>query len=388
MGSNAGAERRTLVVPDPSEACRRLGNACIHVPELVDAFGTFALFIRTPEAVGSFQLTEACRRVYEWAENRSHLEIAALFAEAAAIMDPQSPTQAYDAARLNRQTARFDGAAHWYERALGLAIRTKNRGAVINALLGYGNLMKDLGQFAKARTYYERVAQRALNTGRRRVAAEAHHSLLTLAAETGMFRAAIRHVRKALDYYPLHHPYIPYLVHDFAFVLVRHRFFALAIGPLLHLLSVIQRPHEQVLVYGTIARAAGGLRRRDQYADAAEAILRLVAEHQQYAASAMNGLAEAAWAFGEWDQAEVYAAAALTYAHMWQAGAEQGIAERLLDSLARREQAPTEMDPEDRERVGFLVQRLLSRLRAWEAPSATSAHEASHASVAAGASAA
>lgn len=263
--------RRSLAVSLPEEACRRLGDACVHAPELVDAFGLFALSIRSPEAVEPRHLADASRRICRWAEERSHLPTAALFAEAAASIDPDSAELASDAARLCRQVASFGRAASWYERAFGLAVRTRDRQEVVKALLGYGNLMKDIGEFEKARVVFERVARRALHTGRRRVAAEAHHSLLTLAAESGMFQAAVRHLRKALDYYPVHHPFIPYLVHDFSFVLVRNRYYGLAVGPLAHLLSVIQKPHEQVLVYGTLARAAGGIRSRQQYLDAEEA---------------------------------------------------------------------------------------------------------------------
>jgi tetratricopeptide (TPR) repeat protein len=366
--------RRSLAVSVPEEACRRLGDACVHAPELVDAFGLFALSIRSPEAVEPRHLVDASRRICRWAEARSHLPTAALFAEAAASINPDSAELASDAARLCRQVASFGRAASWYERAFGLAVRTRDRQEVVKALLGYGNLMKDIGEFEKARVVFERVARRALHTGRRRVAAEAHHSLLTLAAESGMFQAAVRHLRKALDYYPVHHPFIPYLVHDFAFVLVRNRYYGLAVGPLTHLLSVIQKPHEQVLVYGTLARAAGGIRSRQQYRDAEEAILRLSGQHQQFAASALNGLAEGAWAFGDWEQAAAHASAALSVACTREDGAEQRVAEEILESVSKRVPAPLEMDPEGRQRTEFLLQRLLSRLRAWEAPTRGASH--------------
>jgi tetratricopeptide (TPR) repeat protein len=382
MWSTTGADARgSLAVSVPAEACRRLGDACIHAPELVDAFGLFALSIRSPEAFEPRHLADACRRICQWAEERSCLPAATLFAEAAASVDPGSPALAPDAARLCRQAARFERAASWYERAFGLAVRTRSRAEAVRALLGYGNLMKDLGEFEKARLVFERVARRALNTGRRRVAAEAHHSLLTLAAESGTFGAAVRHLRKALDYYPVHHPFIPYLVHDFAFVLVRNRHYGLAVGPLAHLLTVIRKPHEQVLVYGTLARAAGGIRSRNQYREAEEAILRLVEQHQQFASSALNGLAEGAWAFGDWDRAEVHATAALAVARARQDGSEQRVSEGILESVARKDAAPLEMDPEGRQRIEFLLQRLLSRLRAWEAPDRAASH-AAHSSAA------
>lgn len=190
-----------------------------------------------------------------------------------------------------------------------------------------------------------------------------------------MFQAAVRHVRKALDYYPVHHPFIPYLLHDFTFVLVRNRHYSLAVAPLVQLLSVIRKPHERVLVYGTLARAAGGIRSQQHYGDAAEAILRLTQQHQQFAASALNGLAEAAWAFGDWSQAEAHANSALAIASARQDGGEQRVAEGIIDAVSRRDPAPCEVDSEERQRIEFLLQRLLSRLRVWEAPDRAAPHD-------------
>ena len=122
-----------------------------------------------------------------------------------------------------------------------------------------------------------------------------------------------------------------------------------------------------MLIHGAIARAAGGIGDKALYDRSSEAVLQLAGAHPQHASSALNGLAEGAAAFGAWDQADLLAAAAPTLARARQDGAEQAVAEKLLDRIARQEMLPAETGSGDRERLQALLQRLLSRLHAWEA---------------------
>jgi tetratricopeptide (TPR) repeat protein len=280
--------RKNLALPNSSAAGERLAAACAHAPRLLEAFGTFALLGREPEAVTAPQLARACHRVQVWAEERVSLDIAALFAEAAATADPDASSQAFDAGRLCRRAAHHERAAAWYLRAFSLAVRQKSDQDVIKALLGYGNLMKDLGRRDEARVYYERVARRAASSGRRRQAAEAHHSLLTLAAEAGMYPAACRHVRKAIENYPIHNPFVPYLVHDFAYVLLENRHFSFAVSLLSRLVSIIEDQDALAIVYASLARAAGGMRDVRRFREAEQSTLLIFEHHQEYAPSVFN----------------------------------------------------------------------------------------------------
>ncbi|MET0400597.1 MAG: hypothetical protein ABW277_27660 [Longimicrobiaceae bacterium] len=360
--------RKDLALPDASAAGERLAAACAHAPRLLEAFGTFALLGRDPEAVTGAQLAQACHRVQAWAEERVSLDIAALFAEAAATADPDAPVRAFDAGRLCRSATHHGRAAAWYLRAFSLAVRQKSDQGVINALLGYGNLMKDLGRRDEARVYYERAARRATGCGRRRQAAEAHHALLTISAEAGMYPSACRHVRKAIENYPIRHPLVPYLIADFAYVLLQNRHFGFALAPLVHLLSILQKPAEQAMVFASVARAAGGLRNFQRYREAEESALRLLEQHQYYAPSAYNSLAAGAWSLGDLTRAEIYSAVAMTTARLRRDGPAAQIADETLSSLAAGAAPPTEVAPGDPSRLDALVQRLMARLRAWEVP--------------------
>jgi len=60
--------RKNLALPDAGAAGERLAAACAHAPKLLEAFGTFALLGREPEAVTGSQIASACRHVQAWAE--------------------------------------------------------------------------------------------------------------------------------------------------------------------------------------------------------------------------------------------------------------------------------------------------------------------------------
>ncbi|HEU0077708.1 MAG TPA: hypothetical protein VFQ76_08690 [Longimicrobiaceae bacterium] len=373
--------RKNLALPDAAAAGERLAAACAYAPRLLEAFGTFALLGREPEAVTGSQLASACRHVQVWAEERVSFDIAALFAEAAATADPDAPSRAFDAGRLCRRSDHHGRAAAWYLRAFSLAVRGKSHHEVIKALLGYGNLMKDLGHHDEARVYYERAARRAAGSGRRRQAAEAHHALLTLAAEAGMYPSACRHVRKAIENYPIHHPFVPYLVHDFAYVLLENRHFSFAIGLLTRLVSVIENQNVLTIVYASLARAAGGMRDVRRFREAERSTLLLFEHHQDYAPSVFNCLAEGAWALGELTEAEVYAAVALTTARIRKDNPATVNASNILSLLAEGTAPLFEVEPADRKRLDSLVHRLMARLRTWGAASRNAQSAAPHAAV-------
>ena len=290
------------------------------------------------------------------------------FAEAAATSDPEDPARANIAARMCRRTVLDERAAAWYLRGFGLAAKTGNHREAIWSLLGYGTLLKDQGRHDEARRFIDRAARRAENTGRRREAAECQHDLLCLAAEMGEFRESERRARLALSLYPSRHPRIPHMVHDFAFVLIRQFYYSHALTLLDSLIRVLTRPGEQALVYGTIARAAGGTRRRDRFEEAQARAVRLAEVHEEFASAVLVNVAEGARAFGEWERAEQWAGKALEIARSRKDGLVEQVASELLDRISKHEPAPGEASPPDRERIQALTFRLAAKLQNWKAP--------------------
>lgn len=361
-------ERAGLFEIDRRAAQERLGYACVQAPELVEAFGTVAFLIRMPHMVQASHLAGACREVHAWAEERSLVRTAMLFAEAAAVADPDDPALANLAGRMCRRAACDERSASWFHRAFGLSVKARDRTEVIRGLLGYGALMKDLGEHEEARRYYERAARRAINTGRRRQAAEAHHDMLAIAAEVGTLREAERHVRRALELYPSYHPRLPLVAHDWALLLVRLHYYTPAIPLLKMAVRGTLTPELQILVWGTLARATAGARRQDDFSEIEEKLLHLFGLNEEYAAAALIHLAEGSRTFGRWDRAATFVERALSIARERKDALLARDAAALRDQISARELAPREEEPSDPDRIERLTLRIESRLRCWRAP--------------------
>ncbi len=360
--------RSELLSPLSGEVRERIGQACVRAPGIIEALGTFTALLQAPHRMDRRRLSEACHHVHEWADARGLLSLSLSFAEAAALVDDDDPALANFAARICRRLVLEDRAASWYQRAYGLAVRARNRKEAIYALLGYGALLKDFGRHEEARRIYDRAARAAKRTRRLREAAEAQHDLLCIAAEVGDYREAERRARLALGMYPKRHGRVPFLLADFAFVLISHHYFSAAFLLLDELSAAVDLPRDQVLMLGSLARAAGGTRNRVRYEAAREAVERLTATYEEFAAAALVNLAEGARSLSEWDQAERYAAAAREVAHRRRDPLLEHDAAELLDRIAARQPGPTEAEPANPERLEALLLRFKTKLHNWKAP--------------------
>jgi hypothetical protein len=150
------------------------------------------------------EVGSACQTVSQWAEANDRKETQVHFAELAARADPENPALANAAGRVCREAGLYD---------------------------------------------------RAELTGRRRLAAEAHHDLLTLAAERVNLAEVFEHAAATIELYPLNRPRMPYLAHDFAFVLIRNRLYSIALPLFESFLKVIP-PHD--LLPGLTPTTMGG----------------------------------------------------------------------------------------------------------------------------------
>jgi len=227
--------------------------------------------------------------------------------------------------------------------------------------------MKGLGRYEEAKRFLEKAARRAIYTGRKRQAGEAHHDLLGVAAEVGEFKTGERHARKALEYYPIHHPRMPLLVQDWAFVLVRCRFYSPAVHLFQLALPCVHSPVLQTLIWGNLARAASGARNEQTFRSAESAVLQLVEKHSEFAASAFNGLAEGSWVFEDWEEARQFATRALEVARVRNDGGEEQVSLSLLEKIANRHSAPIELPPCP-DSILTLNLRFEARLKKWRAP--------------------
>lgn len=362
--------REGLFLPAAEGVLRESVRACEEEPALLEPLGALSLLRRGPHRMEEWQVAEACRLVWEWADRRGLLSVGVLFAEAAALAEPESPGRSNDAARLCRRAALHDRAEVWYTRAMvlaGQASTREGRKEGLWALLGFGTLMRETGRHEAARTHFNKAARKADSLGMKREAAEVHHDLLLLCAEMGEFPAAAWHARSALNLYPLSHPRFPALAHDFAFLLVRQCYFTPALSLLEKTIHFIEAPAERAVVWSTLARAAAGAGRRDRFEQVEREILHLIGIHEEFAPAALIHLAEGKRAFGEWDSAGEYAEKTLEAAERRKTVLLERDATELLERIASREPAPEEEVPSKRERLTVLIPEFVRRLGKWEA---------------------
>lgn len=367
----AGTEtinRKRLFGLDELRVREGLGRACAFAPRLVEAFGTFASLTRAPSEVSPESVSKACHEVVQWAFEEGHPSLAVLFAEAAAAVSPTSADNANIAGKTCRTASMTGRASTWYHRARAIAVRTNNRQAVIDALLGYGNLRRDLGQHADARPYFERAARRAAYTGRERQAAKAHHDLLTIAAEVGTLAQARRHVTLALDHYPIKDRQLPALAHDWAYLLVRLNHYSAALPLLALARQYAPLPDQQSAIASTLAWTLGALKNPQRFEEAASVVTTLLDRHHFYAAAALVHLARGARALEKWERAESYADEALQIAQQKGEEANARAASELLKQIRARELAPVDSDPPDLEAIARISRRFASRLHNLPAP--------------------
>ena len=280
------AERRNGLFGNRNHRARaRLLRALRIAPALAPALGEFLRLRTDPTTVAASELGAACYRVWGWAESESLLGTAAHYGEVAAYLVPENPAYANDAGWACRRCALQERAGVWYQRGFRLAVQSKNRHEAIRALLGRGAVYKDLGRHEEAREFYDRASRRALRTGRRRQAAVARHYIFALEAEGGSFTAGLDEVRETLNLYPIYDRRVPYLAHDYAFLLIRNRYFASALSLLEKLAPAITKPDERLLVQSNVAWAAAAAGHHAQHSAAEKYVLETAKTYPEYAAA-------------------------------------------------------------------------------------------------------
>ena len=364
LWASAPAERRDLFHAPSAEVRERFALARAETPELAPALGTFALLLQAPEVLDAAQVAEACAFVRGWADVRGLRVTALLFAEAAAVTEPNDPARANLAARSARRALEYDRAGTWHLRAYKLAVRAKDEREKVWAMLGYAAMMKETGNPAEARRFLHKSARRAKGTGRRKEAGIAHHNLSNLAAEAGKYRLAEMHVNSALSLYPHDYARIPPLAHDFAFSLLRQHHYSAALYLLERVVPLIQRPEERALVLSSLAWAAAGAGRVQRIAEAERLAVELVGIFEDYAAGVFLHLAEGWRACSDWERAARYADAACVAAGRRQEPHLAREAADLREAIRQRKGTAGDTTPPPRTRG--VLRNISNRLRGWK----------------------
>jgi hypothetical protein len=273
------------------------------------------------------------------------------------------------------RVAAVDRAVVWLQRAVVLARRALDRVWYIRGHLRLGFLMFHLGDYEQARRLYVLASRMATRTGRRGLAGQAQHDLFTVACEVGTYEEAEDHAWKALELYPVRHPAVPYLAHDYAWLLNREGFFSSAHVLLRATLPLIA-PHRRLPILGSLARACAGTGDREGYVAAAGEVLRLAETTGEGAAAALIHVAGGALWLGDTELAETAAARAQEIAIRREEGEPQRSALAILEGLAAPEPPPPDRAPPEGARIRELTTRFLARLRKWSASAAAAGDSA------------
>ena len=345
-------------------------QAFADAPEIRRPLTVLRRLVRYPNGADSGAIAKACIAISDWADERNRCELALIFAEAAAAAQPESAEAAAIAGLRCLRTTCEPGAPpveqralQWLRRSVRLAARNGDTEWYIRAHIRYGLLLYRQGRYARARRIYKRAAWKADWAGRDELAAKAHHDLVAIESHVGTYTAAEYHTLKALELYSLRHERIQYLIHDYAFALMRHSYYS----PSLQLLDAVWEfvpPDNRLNINSTIARVAAGLHLRERFENHASQVVLLAEICADGATWAFGHLAIGAVCFEEWDRAEAYAGRALELAISRQETDAIRNAYAVLDQIIAREKAPRPSStPESVRRSVALCLDRLARLR-------------------------
>jgi len=336
---------------------------------IAGALKLFSDVIRSPARVNELPLAAACRAVAEWAEDHSHSITAITYAEAAARLLPEDAEMANLAGRACRRGGERARAELWYERGGGLARRAGDVKQYVDSHLGYGNLLRDFGEYGRALHWIKRAGVSARKQGLRESGAEALHDAFTLAYLREDLTRASSLGRRAARLYPIHARRVPYLGADLALLLTRRGMYDLA----LELLQIVQlhltAPVEALQVWGLVAYAAGGAGDWEIYGTALRQVEEMAVMYAESSAGALAYAAAGAHLIHDWETADRMIAEATRRA----AGDKlsEDLAARVARDVTTRAAGslPTAED-DDPSVAGLLgiVPDLASRLRRWRGP--------------------
>jgi tetratricopeptide (TPR) repeat protein len=317
-------------------------------PELLAPMSVIASLLARPGEVDLLRLVNACRRVSLWAEQRGALATALEFAQAAALVAPDSAALAFSVGRLARRHGEYDRAESWYTRAIVQGRESKDWKSYATAFSGMGNVYIRKGNLPAARKAQMRCLRAAHRHGLTDVEAGAYHDLFAIEVEAGAGLEADRLAEQAFRLYGPKHPFVVRLAYDVAYHWALQGYFSgayhVARALLPHFRTVAERP----VLFGLIARSAGGYGLRHEFEEAAYAAARLIAggAAPDMAARTLLGLAHGAASLDDWDNAENWAEEALRHATARQEGRVVIETETTLDYIRAARTHPRSQVPE------------------------------------------
>lgn len=290
--------RAGLFPADAARVRREEIRAAGAPPELWAPLLVAAGVLEDPARVDVRRLANACRAVARWEGRAGAVRVA--FAQAAALLAPESARLAYAVGRAARDGGEYARGESWLRTAVRLS-RGRDWHTYALAHLSLGTLYQQLGNLPAARTLTMRGWRAAR---RRRVAAlegTALHNLCVLAAEAGEYPSAHEYAHGALERYGPDHPRLAALAYDVGCLWFLCGWFARALGVLQAVVPRMPDDEVRVMALANLARAAAGAGRTDLFPAYWEDAVRATARYgeQPCVAEAWLALARGAVSAGE-----------------------------------------------------------------------------------------
>jgi tetratricopeptide (TPR) repeat protein len=314
LWSHTPPERRGMLFDAGAAAARaaELGRVRPDA-ELLAPLSVIVALLEAPERVEVQRLVNACRRIAAWAEGKGALGTALEYTQAAALVRPDSAGLAFAVGRLARRRAEYDRAESWYMRAIVQGRQAGDWRSYSLAFSGLGNLFMQRGNYPYARKAHVRSLRAARRHSLRDLQGDAYHALFAIHIETGNPVGADDLAEEAFAAYGPDHPKVPRLAYDVAYQWTAAGRFSVA-----HSLAEALVPHfsdaaELALVWGLVARTAGGAGFRSSFEGAVREARALLASERALdsAARVELGVAYGAASAGEWELAIEFADAAV-----------------------------------------------------------------------------
>ncbi|HEX6912160.1 MAG TPA: hypothetical protein VF142_17285 [Longimicrobium sp.] len=328
-------ERTALFAADAERARMAVIMAVQPAPELEEPLGVLARMLAEPTQISDEMVSLACRRVSQWADDEGLLHTALAFAQAAATVTPGDPGVAFAVGKLARRRAEYARAETWFRRTIALARQIGDWATYSQAFLGLGSMSQQRGNLPAARRFLVRAMRAAQRNSLHSLEGMALHDLFGVSVEAGRTEEAQQLARAAFQAYGPTSQGVLRLAQDVAYWWITQGYFARATPVLRSLMPHLPQPSDRLMLFGNLARAAGGLGDRETFRDAWAECFDLLnnASVDERAAQGFLDLAYGAASLGLWDKAEMAAREALEIGARRQEAKIRLTAESVIESV-------------------------------------------------------
>lgn len=330
------------------------------IPERIEgAIAVLRALVARPGSASAEAVGGACAIVSAWAYDAGFIDTAISFAHVTARVLPENSEAAFAVGRATRDAGRFPHSDAWFQRALGLARRTRNAEMKARVYIGWGVLDELRGDPAAAKRRFQKALTTATEVPLPSIAAHAHQFLIPLTS--GTFEEAFAHAVAAARLYTDDDPDLPRLASDTGALFSEYGYFGLSLLLYEAALPYFSRTPDLLACHANVGRAAAALGQKQRFSAAWTEVERLsLGPIAQYHAESLLELATGAVTLRYWKPAAKMVGEARSVAERLGSPPALKRIARLLATIEERAGGDVTRDPEPR--LAEFASRLCDRL--------------------------